>query len=486
MPLMLLAGGAFAQSAYQVADIGAQVQGHYDDWHATNAIVEANGLMFFFQNDGANGRELWRSDGTALGTHMVRDLCPGSCGSRSWYRGPMATVGDHLFFAANDGVHGLELWVTDGTALNTRMVIDLRPGWASSFPSVLTAASGQLFFTARGSDNVISLWRSDGTAKGTYRISPAGMPFVDLSAIYQGPGFLYLCNAGAGAESGLWRSDGSPAGTYFLASLRCLDLWVERDAAAALLPDGDLLVSAAGPTGGEELWRSDGTSGGTAMVVDLRPGNDGSQPTHFARVGTEIMFVAAAGTGAGTLFRSDGTAAGTTAVPLPPGASPYWVPRGWAGDGLRYYFAGKDADHGLEPWVFDGATAQLLADVVPGPVSSLDESVFNRSFFAVVDGVLVFAADDGLHGEELWRSDGSGPGTYRVSDLNPGPDPMEIVMWDGSHHPSVIDDQLFFFEGPSPSGYRLSRTDGTTIGPTVVRTIDNQSSAFVPVARDRG
>ena len=153
---------------------------------------------------------------------------------------------------------------------------------------------------------------------------------------------------------------------------------------------------------------------------------------------------------------------------------------------MRYYFGGRDAVHGLEPWVFDGLTAQLLADVVPGPTSSLDEEIFNRSFFAVLGGVLVFSADDGVNGEEIWRSDGTGPGTYRLSDLGPGPDPMAIVMWDGWHRPSVIDDELYFFEEQSPDGYRLSRTDGTTVGPTVIRSIDNQASAFDPVARDRG
>jgi ELWxxDGT repeat protein len=391
--------GANAQPAYEVADLGAPVSFHWDDWNETNAIVEANGLMFFFQNDGSSGRELWRSDGTALGTYMVRDLCPGSCGSRSWFRGPLAAVGDRLFFAANDGVHGVELWVTDGTALGTTLVLDLQPGWESSFPALLTAASGQLFFTARGADGVVALWRSDGTVKGTYQVSPAGASFASLNAIYPGPGFLYLCDGGSGTEAGLWRSDGSPAGTYFLAPLHCFDPYLERDSSAALLPNGDLLVSAVGAVGGEELWRSDGTALGTTLVADLAPGETGSQPRRFARLGAEVVFTAQTGTGEATLFRSDGTTPGTTAVPLPPGANPYVLPREWAGDGVRYYFGAKDAAHGLEPWVFDGLTAQLLADVVPGPTSSLDEEVFNRSFFAVLDGVLVFAADDGVNGE---------------------------------------------------------------------------------------
>ena len=109
--------GANAQPAYEVADLGAPVTFHWDDWNATNAIVEANGLMFFFQNDGSNGRELWRSDGTALGTFLIRDLCPGSCGSRFPNWSDMAPLGDRVVFAADDGVHGLELWITDGTAV---------------------------------------------------------------------------------------------------------------------------------------------------------------------------------------------------------------------------------------------------------------------------------------------------------------------------------------------------------------------------------
>ncbi len=475
-----------AQPAYMVADLGAPVSFHWDDYSETNEIVEANGLLFFYQNDGASGRELWRSDGTALGTYMVRDLCPGSCGSRSWFREPMAAVGNYLFFVANDGVHGLELWVTDGTALDTRMVVDLRPGWESSFPALLTAVSGQLFFSARGADGVVALWRSDGTAKGTYRVSPSGVSFASLNAIYPGPGFLYLCDAGSGAEAGLWRSDGSPAGTYFLASLHCFDPWIERASQAALLPNGDLLISAVGAVGGEELWRSDGTALGTTLVADLWPGEVGSQPMRFGRLGTEVVFTARTGTGEASLFRSDGTAPGTTVVPMPPGASPYLIPGEWACDGVHYYFGGIDTDHGLEPWMFDGITAHLLADVVPGPTSSLDEEVFNRTFFAILGEVLVFSANDGVHGEEIWRSDGTGPGTYRLSDLAPGAESMAIVMWDGSHRPSVVGDQFYFFEEQSADGYRLSRTDGTTIGPTVIRSIDNQSSAFAPVARDRG
>ena len=145
-------GSGGIQLAYEVADLGAPVAFHWDDWNATNAIVEANGLMFFFQNDGSNGRELWRSDGTALGTFLIRDLCPGTCGTRFPYWSDMAALGDQVVFAADDGVHGLELWITDGSALGTRLVADLRPGYSSSFIQTLTSAGDQAFFVAHVDD----------------------------------------------------------------------------------------------------------------------------------------------------------------------------------------------------------------------------------------------------------------------------------------------------------------------------------------------
>ncbi len=93
------------------------------------------------------------------------------------------------------------------------MVVDLLPGYGSSFIHALNGAGDQVFFVALRDDVHYALWRTDGTAKGTYPITPPGpVESFAPTSIHPGPGFLYLCNASWGGQEGLWRSDGSSAG----------------------------------------------------------------------------------------------------------------------------------------------------------------------------------------------------------------------------------------------------------------------------------
>ncbi|HEX7184794.1 MAG TPA: ELWxxDGT repeat protein [Thermoanaerobaculia bacterium] len=103
------------------------------------------GRLFFSADDGAHGDELWTSDGTAKGTRMALDILPGAFSSRPR---ELTTAGGKLFFSANDGIHGTELWESDGTEAGTRMVQDLAPDVASSSPEHLTAGGRHLYFSA--------------------------------------------------------------------------------------------------------------------------------------------------------------------------------------------------------------------------------------------------------------------------------------------------------------------------------------------------
>src|SRR5206468_2790908 len=93
--------------------------------------VLAGNTLYFHGTDDTHGAELWKTDGTAAGTVMVADVCPGLCSSAPSY---FATNGTRVFFTANDGVHGEEPWITDGTPGGTHMLADLEPGSGGSSP----------------------------------------------------------------------------------------------------------------------------------------------------------------------------------------------------------------------------------------------------------------------------------------------------------------------------------------------------------------
>ena len=73
-----------------------------------------------------------------------------------------------MYFAANDGIHGSELWRSDGTAAGTFMVKDVQPGAAASNPYEITAANGNIYFSATTLAYGQEPWVSNGTASGTH------------------------------------------------------------------------------------------------------------------------------------------------------------------------------------------------------------------------------------------------------------------------------------------------------------------------------
>src|SRR5262249_45248093 len=141
------------------------------------------GTTFFTADDGVHGRELWKTDGTTTGTVLVQDIFPGSYGS---YPDDLVMIGSTLFFTADDGVNGRELWKSDGTAAGTVLVKDIFPGPGGSLPLAptvpnLTNVNGTLFFRANDGVTGGELWKSNGTAAGT----------VLVKDIRPGPDFGY-------------------------------------------------------------------------------------------------------------------------------------------------------------------------------------------------------------------------------------------------------------------------------------------------------
>ncbi|MCA9098521.1 MAG: hypothetical protein KDA36_09050, partial [Planctomycetaceae bacterium] len=78
-----------------------------------------------------------------------------------------AANGSDLYFVHDDGVNGAELWKSDGTLGNTALIADIRPGAESSRIEKLTYFDGAIYFTADDGIHGTELWKSDGTVGGT-------------------------------------------------------------------------------------------------------------------------------------------------------------------------------------------------------------------------------------------------------------------------------------------------------------------------------
>jgi ELWxxDGT repeat protein len=128
--------------------------------------LAVNNNMFFGTDDGIHGVELWKTDGTESGTSLVKDIHPSGSGF-------MRSIGEFngtYFFLADDSIHGLELWRSDGTPEGTSMFLDANPGESSGGAGSFISFEDKFFFTASDENRAVNLWTSDGTHEGTEKV----------------------------------------------------------------------------------------------------------------------------------------------------------------------------------------------------------------------------------------------------------------------------------------------------------------------------
>jgi ELWxxDGT repeat protein len=411
---------------------------------------------FFGADDGVHGLELWASDGTPAVTHMVSDVCPGTCSSSAF---PQAILGDRLLFSADDGVHGTELWTTDGTASGTHLVADICPGSCDSSVEVLDVVGSRAVLVAIDGVHGTQLWGTDGTAVGTRRLTsfPEPNPLETSDAVVLGftAGGLVFQGADPTHGNELWRSDGTRAGTHLLKDIDPGQI-VDGSFPTDLQGAGDRVLFAAtdGGADGEQLWVSDGTAGGTAAITSpangLAAGADAPDSLAAVGVGETLFFIAPDPTSRAAVSRSDGTLGGTLRL-TPAGAI---AGLEIAAVGGTLFFSADDGVHGPALWKSDGTPAGTV------PVDGVNWTGGGAHQLTPWNGQLFYLLDSGS-GDQLWRSDGTAVGTAQVADLN--------FEFEGGRPPVLtpFGGRLYFFARASSDDIeapRLWSTDGTAAG----------------------
>ncbi len=419
--------------------------------------VAFRGRLFFLANFYPGGRALWTSDGTAAGTRLVRQSVadPATVGVATL----LTVVGKRLVFFAPAVGKGLELWKSDGTTAGTTLLVDIARGQTSVTPLAVNAGGGRAFLAVETAKGGQELWVTDGTPKGTRQLTffqPA-KAFTQPGEIlgwfggFAGGRFVFDALDGVhGYEP--WVSDGTVKGTRLLADVCPGSCDGRMIAVGAVGPR--LVFDSYDSEHGSEPWITDGTKAGTRLLADLCTGSCGTVPRSFGALAGRLLFVTH-GDGSAHLRITDGTAAGTVdlgaTLPVPPRGLEYFV------DGSRAFFAGADTEHGSEPWTSDGTIAgtHRMRDV-----DDVELSHSRPGFFHTVGDRLYFFADDGTSGFEPWTSDGTEAGTRRIADIVPGEHPGNPP----SHEMAAVLGSSLLFTRFGEEVHELWRTDGSAAG----------------------
>jgi ELWxxDGT repeat protein len=184
-----------------------------------------------------------------------------------------------------------------------------------------------------------------------------------------------------------------------------------RPSTPAVLRDDLAVFAADDGVHGAELWRTDGTIAGTQRLTDLAPGAAPGAASTYGAAG-HAFFMGSPGA-ARVLYASDGTSAGTLALPLltEPATGPSH-PSQFAAVGSRVVFVADDGVHGSELWWFDPArpVPSMVTDLWPGASAGASE-------LASLGSRAVFVGHDADHGIQLWATDGTDRGTTRLDDI---------------------------------------------------------------------
>ena len=427
-------------------------------------LLKLGQRLFFPAADDGHGAELWGTDGTAAGTRMVSDICPGSCSG--WSLGPFAFGNAMLLVASADGdFFTRQVWRSDGTARGTRQHSDLPTGGAGArldqFSLEAVALGAQVLFPAEDARGV-ELWASDGRDGGTRLLGDlaAGPPSALPRDLVAAGGALYF-RACEGGSTRVWRSGGSAATTSPVSpTLNVFCLSIPGDPAIVATDVLTFYWDHSAGTSAVELWRTDGTPAGTIQLTHFGFDAD-RQHTTLVVLGDAVYFNIGyhEHSRPDEIWTSDGTVDGTgVAFDLGDASTPITF---LAAAGGALYVVGEHPDEGQQLWRSDGTGVTKLRSGLRSLLPS----------FAAVGPLVYFVAQEDTR-NHLWATNGTPAGTRTVAPVFfVFDDPFQLVPFHGA---------LYFF-AERADGYGLWTTDGTEQGTLLVHGFADKDPVFGPI-----
>lgn len=456
--LLLLALNSFAQNPAVIKMVGNTVLQPSD---ASQDAWENNGWngKYFYTGTGTPTK-LIVTDGTSAGTQYVADIGTGSIINTIPAQDFIYIITNRVVTTPSFAVV-TEIWKSDGTAGGTSLVKTMDPHSFSAQGNHFTSDNQNernysvngniMIFGGRDATFGRELWRTDGTPAGTYMIkdikSGSGDSFTS-NFVRLNDGFVYFSAAAVGLGTTLWRTDGTTAGTT---EIPVPNLTVVSNAIGKV--NGKLIFygNDNGVTG-YEPWVSDGTVAGTFRLADINPGSANSSPgvvqnLQFRFNDKYCFFISQTAAGK-TLWRTDGTIAGT--IQLTP-------------DGLitedNFSGGGYSSIRNNGVYWIGGNTKLYFSDGTPAGTRLIRNNLNTAVHVYTYKGAGWFAARAGNSSDdEPWRTDGTSANTARALDVYPGGSGAILTSSDPFGY-FELNGYLYFF-ATNAGGRQLFRYNG--------------------------
>lgn len=388
-------------------------------------LIQINDKLVFHANDVDYGIELWRYNPENNNLGLLKDI--NSTGSsianylNEDYLNTFIVHDNQLIFSANDGNNGYEIWQSDGTANETKLLKDLNDDPRSSLPNHFFNFNNNVYFVGYPDKDIPNSFLIKKDGENFINEVDFGMNEVQTNLaneieqiVPSGNTIFFKFKTG---KIALLKTDGSQAGTSKLKEFWQIGNLVDVD--------GVLFFAAESSDHQNEieLYKSDGTAEGTVLVKNIGA-SFSSSPSNLTALNGTLYFTAHSDNNGRELWKSDGTEQGTVMIKdIAPANSSAFLNQYFKDKNSlvalnnEIYFSANDGVNGFELWKTDGNTegTVMVKDINNGEKSS------NPKEFTLIDNTLYFQAQDASHGAELWKSDGTEEGTKMMSDVLEGP-----------------------------------------------------------------